>query len=368
MPRHRLLNYKKFVRSVDWELMERYIKERVPAGLLPPHIVMDADYIDFLLDHLKKLDREDLAGGILEGFTKINDLGSKTMNVLVQATDLYGVPRSGNERDANLALRLYLDHPEAFQYAYDRYCLLASSSIVREHPVAKPPGKLTKEKIEAFQKLVSDFYGRQEKGYEVKVRHYDDGPESLLVVDRGSYYQIRAVWKDGKIDTIAYRPADEDILIFNWNNSVLSIKASCDKDRKNYWAAFHQAIIGDAEPEPDPEALYTLKPVREGAFDYGGDETVAGVSLLQVKLRFSKKASVVLASGDLIKSLESEFAGHSLKAGEMIHAKLQFRVILDDREQRVNVEIAPPNVTDLSRKAYAPIIADYLLKQKVKLK
>ena len=43
-------------------------------------------------------------------------------------------------------------------------------------------------------------------------------------------------------------------------------------------------------------------------------------------------------------------------------------MILKDKEQRVNVEITPPNITDLYKKAYAPIIADYLITQKVKLK
>jgi len=368
MPCHLRLNFKKFTNSVDPLLMEKFIKQRVSPKLLLPFLDMDDKYLNELFNHLKKQGREDLVKEIREDFTRLNDIGHKTMNVLVRACDLFGIAHSGSERKASLAMRLYLDHPEAFRYAYDRYCFYASSSIIREYPVTKAPGKFTKAKIEAFKKLVSDFYGRQEKGYEVEVRHYDDGPESFLVVDRGSYYQTQAVWKDGKIDTITYRPADEDILIFNRDSSILSIKAPYDKDRRNYRAAFHQAIIGDAEPEPDPEALYTLKPVQEDKFDYSGDETIAGVKLLSVKLRFSKTDSIVLTSGDLNKALQNQFSGFSLKAGELIHAKFEFRVILGDEEQGVNVEITPPNITDLYKKAYAPIIADYLIKQKVKLK
>ena len=368
MPLHRSLNLKKFVNSIDWPLMERYVKKHIPAKLLPLNIIMDGEYVNHLLAHLKKEGREDLSKRLLEGFTKLNDIGHKTMNILVRACGLFGIVHSGSERKANLAMRFYLDHPNAFRYAYDRYCFYASSSTIREYPVAKAPGKFTKAKIKAFKKLVSDFYGQQEKGYEVDVRHHDDGPESFLVVDRGSYYQTQAVWKGGKVDTITYRPADEDVLIFNRDNSILSIKAPYNKDRSNYRAAFYQAIIGDAEPEPDPEALYTLKPVQEGAFDYGGDETIAGVILLAVKLRFSKKDSIVLTSGDLNKALQNAFSAYSLNAGEMVHAKFEFCVILDDKEQGVNVEITPPNITDLYKKAYAPIIADYLIKQKVKLK
>jgi hypothetical protein len=368
MPLHRSLNLKKFVNSIDWALMERYIKKQVPSKLLPVNIIMDGEYVNHLLTHLKKEGREDLSKKLLEGFTKLNDIGHKTMNVLVRACDLYNISHSGSERKANLAMRLYLNHPEAFRYAYDRYCYYASSSTIREYPVAKAPGKFTKAKIDAFKKLVSDFYGRQEKGYEVDVRHHDDGPESFLVVDRGSYYQTQTVWKAGKIDTITYRPADEDVLIFNRDNSILSIKAPYNKDRRNYRAAFYQAIVGDAEPEPDPEALYTLKPVQNGTFDCAGDETIAGVKLLSVKLRFSKTDTILLTSADLNKALKGQFSSYSLKAGEIVHAKFEFRVILKDKEQRVNVEITPPNITDLYKKAYAPIIADYLITQKVKLK
>lgn len=368
MPRHRRLNLKKFAKSVEHPVIEKYVFGRVPAELRPYGTIVDGEYVEKLLERLREKNREDLAKEILEEITKINDVGHKTMNVLIQATDLFGIQRSGKERKANLALRLFNDYPEAFQYAYDKYCIYASSSTIREYPVEGHTVTFTDEKVEKFKNLVSQFYGKLEKGYDADIRFYQDDPEFILVVDRGSYYQTQAIWEDGKIKTITYRPANEDTLIYNKDTKVLSIKAPYDKDRKNYRAAFYQAIIGDMKPEPDPEALYTLKPLQEGTFDYGGDETIGGVKLLRVILRFSKRASIVLTSPDLTKSLKREYSNYSLAAGEIAHAKFKFQVILEDKEQEVGIEITPPNVTDLYKKVYSSIIGDYLKKQGVKLK
>jgi hypothetical protein len=368
MPRHRSLTLKSFVDSVDFNLMKRYIEQKVPAKFLPKTIIHDGDYVDRVLDDLKKQGQDKIVIEVLDDFTRINDLGQKTMNVLIQATDLYDISRSGRETKSGLAMRLFLDHPEAFQYAYDRYCFLTSSSTVREYIVDSGKVRLSKSKLADFKKIASSFYGQQEKGYDVVLRHYEDGPEIIIVVDRGSYFQTKPVWEDGKISTITYRPANEDILIFNKDSSILSIKAPYDKDRINYRAAFYKTILGSTEPEPEPDALYNLKPIQDGSFDYGENEDIRQVKLLSVNLHFPDKASVVLTSKDLLKSLGNEFSGYSLKTGKMTHAKFRFRVITGDKTKDITVEITPPNITDLYKKPYANLIADYLIKQKVKVK
>jgi len=370
MPRHRELNLKKFEVSVDSDLLERYFKKKLPdASVLPPEIILDGSFIEKLLRGLQDNGQEVLVKKMLEDFTKIYDTGHKTMNILVQSADLYNIEHSGEESKAGLAMRLFLDHPEAFQYAYDLYCYFASSSKIREYEVEGAGLKFIQAKLDEFREIISSFYGKQEKGYNVALRRYEDGPEYIIVVDRGSYLQVKGIWEKGQIKTITYRPANEDVLIFNKNTSILSIKAPYGKDHKNYRASFYKAFLGgEIEPEPKPDALYTLEPVQDGSFDYDGDETIRYVKLLSLKLKFPSKSSVVLTSKDLLDSLEYEFSDYSIKSGEIVHAKFRFRVILEDKEKNVTVEISPPNVTDLYKKQYADIIAEYLIKQKVKLK
>ena len=369
MPRHRKLNSEKFEVSVGSELLERYFKKKLPdPNILQPKIVADGSYIKELTEDLHDKGQEALVKEILEDFTKIYDTGIRTMNVLIQSTNLYGIEHSGEESKAGLAMRLFLDHPDAFQYAYDRYCYFASSSTLQEYKVEDAQFKFTMSQLGEFKKLISSFYGKQEKGYDIDLRSYKDGTEYIIVIDRGSYLQVKGIWENGKLKTITYRPANEDVLIFHKDTTILSIKAPYDKDRKNYRATFYKAFLGEIEPEPKPDALYTLEPLQDGSFDYGGNESVRHVKLLSVKQKYPNKSSAVLTSKDLLKSLKSEFSDFSLSSGEIVHAKFRFRVILEDKEENVTVEISPPNITDLYKKPYADIIADYLIEQKVKLK
>lgn len=60
-----------------------------------------------------------------------------------------------------------------------------------------------------------------------------------------------------------FRPANEDILQFNKDTSVLSIKALYQKDKVNYINAFTEAILGDESQaeRPDRDVTYTLEPL-----------------------------------------------------------------------------------------------------------
>jgi len=370
MPRHRELNLKKFEVSVGSDLIGRYLKKKLPdQRMLPPKITIDGNFLKKFTEALQSQGQEVLVKEMLEDFTKIYDTGQKSMNILVRSADLHNIEHSGKEKKAGMAMRLFLDPSDAFQYAHDLSCYFAPSSKIREYKVENALFKSPESKLSDFKEMISSFYGKQEKGYNVALRDYEDGPEYIIVVDRGSYIQVKGIWENGEIKTITYRPANEDVLIFNRKTSILSIKAPYDKDRKNYRAAFYKAFFGgDIEPEPEPDALYTLKPVQDGSFNYDGDETIRHVILLSVKLQFPGKSSVILTSEDLLDSLDYEFSDYSLKSGEMVHAKFRFRVILEDKEKNVTVEISPPNVTDLYKKQYADIISDYLIKQKVKLK
>jgi hypothetical protein len=174
-----------------------------------------------------------------------------------------------------------------------------------------------------------------------------------------------------KTKTVFFRPANEDILQFNKLTSVLSIKAPYKKDKDNYIKAFTESIIEDetqADRE-DRDATYTLRPLQDGTFSFAGNEIIDSITLLSVKMtiRGETDSTVEISSGNVLKTLEEDISGIRLTSGDLLHAKFRFRLNVSKRGRNVTFEITPPNVTDLTRKRYADIIADYLKENGVKL-
>lgn len=167
------------------------------------------------------------------------------------------------------------------------------------------------------------------------------------------------------------RPANEDILQFDKNNSVLSIMAPYQKDKVNYISAFTETILGDKSQteRPDRDATYTLEPLQKGSFSFAGNEVITSITLLEVKLamRGVTSPAVVISSSDVLRTLKDDLHGISLSSGDLVHAKFMFILEIDRNPRKITFEITPPNVTDLTKKKHADIISAYLKENGVKL-
>ncbi len=320
---------------------------------------------------LDDLTDEELQRSILEDFTHINDICEKMMNILVKAINRYDIETSGEEQTQELAMHVFLHHPEAFDYAYDYYCLFNSTSKMSQYNITATDFEVTDEKVEKFKQRIIQFYSEQLKGQECLVRHYDDQDEVVIVVIHGSYKRSLSVWDGPEPKTLFFRPANEDILQFNKRTSVLSVKAPYQKDKENYIRAFTEAIIRDESQaeRPDRDETYTLQPLQKGTFSFTGNEFIRDITLLEVKLAMREVGTptIVISSGDVIKTLQDGVVGVDLSAGDIVHAKFRFTLDIDGKRRRVTFEITPPNVTDLTKKRHADIIGAYLKENGVKL-
>ena len=372
MPRHRSLNLKKFIDSIPEPLIEEYFKQKVEGGASFSLKAFDYDSVNKFLDTIQD---EDLKSSILEDFTHINDICEKMMNILVKAVQRYGIETTGKEERQALAMDIFLHHKEAFDYAYDFYCLFNASSKMSHHNITAVNFEITPEKIDRFKEKVKKFYYNLAKGQECLVRHYNEEDQAVIVVIHGSYKRSVAIWDGQQIRTLFFRPANEDILQFNKNTSVLSIKAPYQKDKVNYINAFCEAILGDESQteRPDRDATYTLEPLQKGTFSFAGNEVITSITLLEVKLamRGVTSPAVVISSSDVLRTLKDDLNGISLSSGDLVHAKFLFKLNIDrkprKKPRKVTFEITPPNVTDLTKKKHADIISAYLKEQGVKL-
>lgn len=368
MPRHRSLNLQKFIDSIPGPLIEEYFRQKLEGSL--PLFIKSFDY-DAIIKSLDTLHDEEQKNSILEDFTHINDICEKVMNFLVRAIQQHGIETTGEEKRQELAMKVFLYYKDAFNYAYDYYCLYNASSKMSHHNITAENFEITLEKINKFKKKVQKFYSDLAKGKECIIRHYDEEDQTVIVVIHGSYNQSKMVWVGKGVRTLFYRPANEDILQFNKNTSVLSIKAPYQKDKVNYISTFTEEILRDKSQadRPDRDVTYTLEPLQKGIFSFVGNDVITSIILLEVKLaiRGITNPAVVIKSSNVIKTLEDDLSGVTLSSGDLVHAKFRFILEIDGKQRKLTFEITPPNVTDLTKKKYADIVGDYLKENGVKL-
>ncbi len=370
MPRHRALNLKKFLESVPESLLQEYFAGKLGVQLAMVPAGYDFESVDSFLNSLQD---ENLKSHILEEFNEINDICERDMNVLVWAAQKYNIDLDDEAARQEMAMRLRLHHRDAFDYAYDYYCLFNFSSKMSHHNVMIPVDglEITAKKIEGFKARVEQFYANLAKGHECIIRHYDDQDNNIIVVIHGSYKRSQMIWEDQKVKTVFFRPATEDILQFDKKTSVLSIKAPYNKDKENYVRAFTETIIEDKNlaDRDVRDSTFTLVPLQDGTFSFAGNDTITSVWLVQVTLalRGLNKTTLKINSSNVLNALDEELHGFKLSNGVLTHAKFRFTLNVDGKKRKISFEITPPNVTDLPKKKYADIIGAYLRENGIKL-
>lgn len=367
MPRHRTLNLKKFVESIPEHLLAEYFREFAGGGLPTPQ-GYDYESINEFLDGLPD---EDLASTIREDFTRIHDVCEKTMNYLVRALRRYNIETTGEEATHALAMDIFLHHKQAFEYAYDYYCLFNSSGKMSQHIITADHFDITDEKLEKFTEKVREFYFSLAKGRECIVKHYDEKDQAVIVIMHGSYKRSQMVWESDEPKTRFFRRVTEDVLQYNKTTSILTIKAPYKRDKDNYILAFAETIVQDesqAERE-DRDETYSLDPLQKGTFSFAGNNIIRSVTLLEIRLviRGVTSSDLIIKSSDVLTTLRDDIRDVNLNSGDLVHAKFRFRLEVDGRLKNVTFEITPPNVTDLTKKKYGEIIGAYLKEQGVKL-
>ena len=364
MPRHRSLTLRKFVDSIDHQLMERYFTTKFSTYKLPVHIILDAETVEDFMQDPRNIEAKGL---IKEDFSRINDICDKGKNHVVRSYRFHEIPIDGKLTPQGLAMQLFLDHPEAFDYAFAWHCYYNSSSKMSHHNI---PGdfELSDKQIESFQKDTKDWFENLAKGEECQVQTYNEDGQTVILVKHGSYVQTIAHWKNDEIETISYRPAHEDLLLYDKDKGLLSIKARLDKDRQEYIRLFSKHLMQDESlaDRDDLNKIYSLQPLQDGSFDWNGNEHIRQIILTKIKfvLRDSTNTVLEIKSDDVRKSLD--MLGYK-KLGLLISVRFRFVLDIDGKTRKVSFMIAPPDVSDLSRKKYSDIISSYLTKQGVKL-
>ncbi|MBI4733625.1 MAG: hypothetical protein HY779_02195, partial [Rubrobacteridae bacterium] len=176
--------------------------------------------------------------------------------------------------------------------------------------------------------------------------------------------------RKGKPEVRSFRPAKEDMLIFDKSNNVLSLNISSrsDEDKKKYIERFGNAFLGLAKIDDSTinNSLVDLEPIKKKTFSYTGNEQIEAVKLTEVRAKLGGGLFLTLKSGDIAGRLQSFGLGSD--GTEYLSAKLKFLIKRDAKKSKqIAVEIKPPENSKVPEKKEKKIIEDYLREQGVLL-
>jgi hypothetical protein len=268
-------------------------------------------------------------------------------------------------------MRLFLNHPEAFEYAWARYCAFGSSTSISKHNIPCEALYLDGCHLEIFREEMKKYFVSFGKGEDCRVQVYDEGDQVIILVTRGSYYRPFAHWEAGEIKVDPLRPAYEDIVVYEKKSCQLCLQIRLPRDKEQYIKSFAGIIVGDISlaDHPNRDMVYTLAPFQDGTFGWDGNDYITHIVPVEAKLKLngSTEPVIIVKSKDIRQTLQDELKGVSLSAVNFTYIKLRFTLEVDGKTETVTFTISPPSATDLANKRHADIIAAYLKENGVQL-
>ncbi len=365
MAKHRSFKLDKFLKAVDPKLRDEYFKAH---GVVFPATV---NFHDDGLDKFWETIPEDKRVLIEEDLQCINDIADQARDCLEQTCQEFNIQKKDDERSETVAMRVFLKGEEAFSRAFDSYLYYVLSEKLSHHKFQNGNAKFTDVNVKTFKAAVEQYFKDCGKSDNCDIRHRTDGDKHVFLIARGDFMRTHLVFdeKEAKPEITSFRPAKEDMIVFNAKNGVLSISLSgrSEDDKIRYIEMFGGAFLGLTKIDDSTlnDSLIDIEPIKKRTFNFGGNGHIESVKLSEVNARLGGMRLIV-RSNDLA-NMNAYGIGKDGNA-EFVSAKLKFMMKRDGKKSRgVTVEVRPPENSKIPQKKEKQIIEDYLRDQGVLL-
>jgi len=360
MAKHRSFKLEKFIKGVNNDLLKAYFtRQNIPVA---EGFVFSIDNIHDFLDGIAD---DGLRSYVEEELHCINDIADRARNYLERAIRDYSIEVQDDEPSETTAMRVFLHSEEAFLLAYDFYLFVVYSDKLSHHKFENNNYNFDEDHVARLKSAIELHFKDTGKSEHCDVRWRSHGDRHVVLIAHGDFMKTHLIFEKGKVEIKSFRPAKEDMLVFDSNNCVLSINTSGygDADKKKYIEIFGNTILGMDQIDESTfnNTLVVLDPIKNGTFDYSGNDDVESVRLTEarVKCRGSREYKVTVNSGD-VRQAFSEL-NLSMQDVEFVSAKLRFFINRSGKKAKsITVEIKPPENTKLPEKAEKGIIEAYL--------
>jgi hypothetical protein len=278
-----------------------------------------------------------------------------------------------NDSPETLALRLFVEHHDAWDYVWTRHILIGSGRRVATYAIDGQEFAVNPDDVVAFESSLREWFASNARGEQAEVLQFTDRGQSLMLIRHGSYQRTVPMWEADAIGVLRYRPAFEDVLVYDVSSRLLRVQASSNNDRDEYLRLFARHLAGDESlaERAAANSIYSLEPFQLGTFNYGGAGVIAGVRFVQAQMQIFGVAgtTLIIKSRDVLQSFAYDVHPLSLQRGILEWVRLRFEMRPPGRRATsVTFTISPPTYTNLRESRYGTAILRYLEEQGVKLR
>lgn len=368
MAKHRpSFKLEKFLKAVDSGLRAEYFKKHnlnFPA---------DTNLNDDGFNDFWETLAEDKQVEIEEELHCINDIADEARDCLEQACQQFSIQKQDDETSETTAMRVFLKGEDAFSLAFDSYLYFVLSEKSSHHKFQNGTAKFTDAPMNKFKTAVEAYFKECGKSDHCAIRHRVDGKKHILLIARGDFMKTHLVFDDqqGKTDIRSFRPAKEDMLVYNTANKVLSVSLSSrsDDDKKKYLETFGGAFLGLTQIDDGTlnNSLVDIDPIKRRTFDFNGNDQIESVNLIEVNAKVGNGAMRLIIKSNNLADTKGYGIGPDGPA-DFVSAKLKFFIKRDGKKSKgYLVEIRPPENSKIPQRKEKQIIEAYLREQGVLL-
>lgn len=360
MAKHRSFKMDKFLKAVDPELRSTYFSNN--GITFPDDVSLEDEGFDDFWNGIEEAKRVEIE----EELHCINDTADKARDCLERAVKEFDIPTQEDETSETTAMRVFLhSDEEAFSLAFDFYLYYhILSEKLSHHKFQKVQPDFSKPRVALLKSAVEQYFNDCGKSEHCDIRFRTDDDKQIVLVARGDFMKTHLIFDEqkGRPDVKSFRPAKEDMLVFDKRNNILSLNISSrsDEDKKKYIEMFGNAFLGLAKIDDSTlnDSLVDLEPIKKRTFSYAGNEHIESIKLTEVRAKLGG-LFLTLKSNDITGRLQSFGLGSD--GTEYLSAKLKFLVKREGKKSKqIAVEIRPPENSKVPEKKEKKIIEDYL--------
>ncbi|NLW92975.1 MAG: hypothetical protein GXY34_15410 [Syntrophomonadaceae bacterium] len=225
--------------------------------------------------------------------------------------------------------------------------------------------------FDSFPAEVREWLLGLAKSGEAIVTSFDEKDSTVILIRRNGRPRALARWQTVELRILSFPPRARPGLVHDRKRGVLAVRARPPgpRDRRLSRRAERTLLAGAALAGWNPDTCYSLEPLRNGTFNWDGNEKVGAVALTSVCLRVpgATEGYLTVISGDVRRTLSEEIPLFPLEGGDLVHARFRFTIAVGGDDARVSVTVKPPWLSDLHLKPHRDVIGEFLREQGVML-
>jgi len=264
-----------------------------------------------------------------------------------------------------LALLLWINDREFLIDAHADLLIIQSKSFNYYGSSQIPDDNFTSPEqtiIDALKSDMNDWFKKGKGGvYSIKLIPDANEKKVYFLIIHGKPMNKAAAVKDGKSETIVYRPEASQIIVYNYQDNILSIKKGAGKkETEMYLNNIGNRLFSDKEYFSS-DGIYTLEPLfkdKQNALSCGDIDGLLGVKLIELRINHKNTNGDkdTHKSGDIFASslMRGRLEDVSKTPEKLIGVTFSMKFKHSDRWR--NVKISLPNNAVFDRKEDSHIV------------